>query len=39
VIAAAAPVRAVIELNGGTASRLGIAPGDRVVHPIFGNPS
>ena len=36
VIAAAAPVRAVIELNGGTAARLGIVPGDRVVHPIFG---
>jgi uncharacterized protein len=39
VIAAAAPVRAVIELNGGTAARLGIAPGDQVVHPIFGNAS
>jgi uncharacterized protein len=39
VIAAAAPVRAVIELNGGTATRLGIAPGDQVVHPIFGNSS
>jgi len=39
VIAAAAPVRAVIELNGGTASRLGIEPGDRVVHPIFGKAS
>ncbi len=39
VIAAAAPVRAVIELNGGTASRLGIEPGDRVIHPIFGNAS
>jgi uncharacterized protein len=39
VIAAAAPVRAVIELNGGTASRLGIEPGDRVVHPIFGGAS
>jgi uncharacterized membrane protein (UPF0127 family) len=37
VIAAAAPVRVVIELNGGTAARLGIAPGDRVIHPIFGN--
>ena len=35
-IAAAAPVRAVIELNGGTATRLGIRPGDRVVFPIFG---
>ncbi|MFL5266757.1 MAG: DUF192 domain-containing protein [Stellaceae bacterium] len=39
VIAAEAPVRAVIELNGGTAARLGIAAGDRVVHPIFGNAS
>lgn len=39
VIAAAGPVRAVIELNGGTAARLGIEPGDRVVHPIFGNAS
>jgi len=39
VIAAAAPVRAVIELNGGTAARLGIAPGDLVQHPIFGNAS
>jgi uncharacterized protein len=36
-IAAAAPVRAVIELNGGTAARLGIRPGDRVIFPIFGN--
>lgn len=35
-IAAAAPVRAVIELNGGTAARLGIRPGDRVVFPLFG---
>jgi uncharacterized membrane protein (UPF0127 family) len=39
VIAAAAPVRAVIELNGGTAARLGIEPGDRVLHPIFGSAS
>jgi len=39
LIAAAAPVRAVIELNGGTASRLGIQPGDQVVHPIFRNAS
>ncbi len=35
-IAAAAPVRAVIELNAGTAERLGIQPGDRVLYPIFG---
>src|SRR5262250_1131260 len=39
IIAAAAPVRAVIELNGGTAARLGIAPGDQVQHPIFGDGS
>src|ERR687884_622793 len=36
-VAAAAPARAVLELNGGTAARLGIRPGDRVVSPIFGN--
>jgi len=32
------PVRAVLELNGGTASRLGIKAGDRVEHGIFGTP-
>ncbi len=37
IIAAAAPVRVVIELNGGTASRLGIKPGDRVLFKIFGS--
>ena len=31
------PVRAVLELNGGTVSRLGIRLGDMVHHPIFGN--
>ena len=31
------PVRGVLELNGGTASRLGLKPGDRVRHPMFGN--
>ena len=38
-IAATAPARAVIELNGGTAAHLGIKPGDRVTFPIFGNAS
>jgi uncharacterized protein len=39
IIAAAAPVRVVIELNGGTTARLGIKPGDQVLFPIFGNAS
>lgn len=29
------PVRAVLELNGGTSARLKIRPGDRVDHPMF----
>ena len=31
------PVRAVLELNGGTVARLGIKPGDIVHHAVFGN--
>lgn len=38
-ISSAEPVRAVLEVNGGTAHRLGIAPGDRLEHPIFASPS
>ena len=34
-IAAKAPARCVVELNGGTAARLGIKPGDRVTSPYF----
>jgi uncharacterized protein len=37
-INSAGPVRAVLELNGGTVSRLGIKPGNKVLHAIFGNP-
>jgi uncharacterized protein len=29
-------VRAVLEVVAGTAKKLGIKPGDQVVHPIFG---
>lgn len=29
------PVRGVLEVIGGTAKKLGIAPGDRVAHPLF----
>ena len=39
IISAAAPVRVVIEVNGGTAARLGIKPGDRVTGSIFGSGS
>ena len=36
---AAAPARAVLELNGGTAAKLGIRPGDRVVSSALGTAS
>ena len=29
------PVRAVLELRAGVTANLGIAPGDRVIHPLF----
>lgn len=35
IISSQGPVRAVLEVAGGTAARLGIAPGDRVAFPIF----
>jgi uncharacterized membrane protein (UPF0127 family) len=35
IIPSGGPVRAVLEVIGGTAKKLGIAPGDRVAHPIF----
>ena len=36
-IGPAQPVQAVLVLVGGAAAKLGIKPGDRVHHPIFGN--
>jgi hypothetical protein len=35
LIPSGGPVLAVLEVIGGTAHKLGIAPGDRVAHPIF----
>jgi uncharacterized membrane protein (UPF0127 family) len=35
VISSPGPVRAVLELNAGSAERLRITTGDRVRHPIF----
>jgi uncharacterized membrane protein (UPF0127 family) len=36
VIASRGPVSAVLELKAGSAARLGLKPGDRVRHPLFG---
>jgi uncharacterized protein len=36
VIAAGAPVTAVLELAAGAAARLGVKPGDKVLHRHFG---
>ena len=37
LIPAGGAVRAVLEINGGVAAGLGMAPGDLVRHPVFGN--
>src|SRR5690242_18007636 len=36
LIPSGGPVRAVLEVIGGTTRKLGIGPGDRVASPIFG---
>jgi uncharacterized membrane protein (UPF0127 family) len=35
IISSGGPVRAVLEVVGGTARKLGLAPGDRVAHAMF----
>ncbi|HEY0836534.1 MAG TPA: DUF192 domain-containing protein [Azospirillum sp.] len=35
-IRSAGPVKGILEINGGMSARLGIRPGDRVVHPSLG---
>ena len=37
LIRSGAATRAVLEVNAGAARRLGIAPGDRVMHPLFAS--
>lgn len=32
------PVRAVLELRAGVTAKLGITPGNRVIHPLFAPP-
>ena len=34
-IAVSEPVKAVFEVNAGTARRIGLKPGGRLIHPIF----
>ena len=36
LISSQVPVRAILEVNAGTARRLGIDIGDRLIHPLFG---
>jgi uncharacterized protein len=38
VVASREPVRAVLELRAGVTAKLGIRPGDRIVHPMFAQP-
>ena len=35
VISSNGPARAVLEIPAGTSKKYGLAPGDRVIHPMF----
>lgn len=37
IVASRGPVRSVLEVNAGTADRIGLKRGDTVRHPMFGN--
>jgi uncharacterized membrane protein (UPF0127 family) len=37
-ISSGVPATAVLEINAGTAGRLKLRVGDRVIHPAFGGP-
>lgn len=37
IISSGAPAYGVLEVNAGTAARIGLRIGDRVRHPLFGN--
>jgi uncharacterized membrane protein (UPF0127 family) len=37
IISSNGPVLAVLEIAGGNAERLGLKPGDKVRHPVFGS--
>lgn len=37
IISSGGLAKGVLEVAGGTARKLGIAPGDRVAHPLFGS--
>lgn len=36
IISSGGPITGVLELNAGTAKRIGVRPGDLVRHPMFG---
>jgi len=38
IISSEGPVSAVLEMAGGATERIGLKPGDRVRHPLFGTP-